>query len=286
MTCRSASLVLALALSSWAPSRAWGAEAAAAKADTRSGLDSAKSSPRSPAAEKDKSADKAKEKARDKDSDREGSASEPRPRSARLEDRIPPVSGNLFRKQGRFEITPSVGLSLADAFFQKYLFGLKLGYHAFETFSLGVFGYYALDTAGRAVTVCKTGGCAQPTMEDLTSVPGKLGLLAGAEVGWTPIYGKVNLFAEKVLHFDTGLVGGVSLIQYAEPLGAMTMTAGGHLGVAQRYFLTPSLTVRLELRDYLYSAHIVRLGDTTSKLENQLVLELGLSFFAGESPKD
>ncbi len=272
MTCRSASLVLALALTSWAPSRAWGAD------------DSAKNPPKT-APEKDKAAEKAKEKPRDKDADKEGSASELRPRSMRLEDKIPPVSGNLFRKQGRFEITPSVGLSLSDAFFQKYLFGLKLGYHVLETLSLGAFGYYALDAVGGAVTVCRT-TCAQPTMDELNSVPGKLGLLAGAEIGWTPIYGKVNLFAEKVLHFDTGLVLGASLVQYAQPGGEMTMTVGGHLGLAQRYFLTPSLTLHLELRDYLYRARIVQLGDTTSKLENQLVLELGLSFFAGASPKD
>ncbi len=123
-------------------------------------------------------------------------------------------------------------------------------------------------------------------MSDLSSVPGKIGFLAGAEVGWAPLYGKVNLFAEKVLHFDTGVLAGVSAIQYAAPGGAMTTTIGGHLGIGQRYFLTSFMTLRLELRDYIYSAQIVQLGDQSSKIENQLMLEIGLSLFAGQSPKD
>lgn len=259
MTCRRATLLLALGISLSVPRLARAAAAAKppASAEARGGKEA------------------------EKETD-EGAAS----KSGRLQDKIPPVSGNLFKKGGRFEISPTSGLSLADAFFQKYTFGLKLSYHVSESLSFGAFGSYAIDTVGGAVSVCRDDVCSSPKMEELTSVPGKLGLIAGAEVAWAPLYGKVNLFAEKVLHFDTGIVAGASLVQYAAPNDVMTTTIGGHVGIGQRYFLTSFMTLRLELRDYIYSAQIAQLGNQTQKIENQLMLEIGLSLFAGQSPKD
>jgi outer membrane beta-barrel protein len=205
---------------------------------------------------------------------------------ASLADKIAPVSGNLFSKAGRFEISPAVGLSLDDAFFQKYSFGLKLNYHILESFSVGLYGSYSLSTVASAVNVCKTDAtgvqtCNTPQMDDLKNVPGKVGLLAGIDLAWSPIYGKVNILAEKVLHFDTTIFIGGSLIQYQEPGGDMTFTGGFHFGLGERIFFTPSIALRVEVRDYLYSAKIPQLGDATSKLENQLMLELGVSFFVG-----
>lgn len=204
-----------------------------------------------------------------------------------LEEKMPPVSGRLFLKNGRFEISPTLSASLADAFFQKYGVGLKLDYHLLETLSVGLHGLYAFNTASGVVTVCKPdGSCAAPEVADLVDVPGKIGLMAGAEVAWAPIYGKFSLFAEKVFHFDLAFLAGVSAIQYQAPGGTNTMTVGGHFGVGQRYFITPDLTLRLELRDYVYSAETVTLGNSSSKLENQIMFELGLSFFAGSGSED
>jgi len=204
---------------------------------------------------------------------------------ASLADKIPPISGNLWAKEGRFEITPNVGFSLGDAFFQKYAFGLKLNYHFFESFAVGLHGFYALSTPGGAVSVCKSdGGCSSPSMDDLKDVPGKVSFMAGFDLAFSPIYGKVNVLAEKVLHFDVSILAGVDAVQYMQPGGSDTFTVGGHVGIGQRYFITPMLVLRIELRDYIYSSKIVQLGDSTSKIENQLMLDIGLSFLVG-SPK-
>ncbi|MBI5549668.1 MAG: outer membrane beta-barrel domain-containing protein [Deltaproteobacteria bacterium] len=210
----------------------------------------------------------------------EEAAQEKRPS---LADKIAPVSGNLFLKSGRFEITPNVGFSLGDAFFQKYAFGLKLNYHLAESISVGLHGAYALATPGGAVSVCRSDGCRSPEMDDLQNVPGKVSMLAGLELGFSPIYGKVNVIAEKVLHFDIAVVGGIDLVNYAAPVGQGTFTVGGHLGLGQRFFITPSVTLRVELRDYIYSGKTVQLSDSDSKVENQLMLDIGVSFFLGGS---
>ena len=206
---------------------------------------------------------------------------------AALEEKMPAVSGRLFLKNGRFEISPTLSASLADAFFQKYAVGLKLDYHLVESVSVGLHASYSLNTPSGVVTVCKPdGSCGAPELADLTDVPGKIGLLAGAEVAWAPIYGKFSLFAERIFHFDLAFLVGASAIQYQAPGGTDKMTVGAHFGIGQRYFITPDLTLRLELRDYVYSAETVTLGNSSSKLENQIMFELGLSFFAGSGSED
>jgi outer membrane beta-barrel protein len=204
-----------------------------------------------------------------------------------LEKKMRPVSGKLFIKESRFEISPTLMASLADPFFQKYGAGLKLDYHLLETFSFGVYASYSLNTPSGLVSVCKPDGtCSVPQVADMTEVPGKLGLMAGLDLLWSPIYGKLSLFSEAVAHFDLSFIAGASVLQYQSPGGADTMTVGGHIGLGQRYFLTDSVALRIELRDYIYSAQTVQLGDSSSKLENQLMFELGVAYFAGSGRED
>lgn len=204
-----------------------------------------------------------------------------------LEEKIRPVSGHLFLKDSRVEISPTLGLSLADAFFQKYSVGAKASYHITETFSIGAHGSYALNFAGSALSVCRTSeegavSCARPEVNQLKDVPGKIDLMAGIDVAWAPIYGKISLLAEKVLHFDMQVVAGASGIRYQAPGGKMTFGVGGHIGIGQRFFISESVTLRAELRDYIYRADTVRLGESSSKFENQIMFELGVSFFLGK----
>ncbi|HEY3447021.1 MAG TPA: outer membrane beta-barrel domain-containing protein [Myxococcales bacterium] len=218
---------------------------------------------------------------------------------ATLADKVPPVSGNVFFKKGRFEVAPSVGLSLGDAFFQKYAFGLMINYHVLESFSIGLHGSYLLNTPGGAVNVCSTNAdgsevCKSPSMNDLGSVPGKVSLVAGLDLAWSPFYGKVNIMAEKVLHFDTSIFIGADVIQYAaydkSLLGNKdTFTGGGHIGIGERVVFNEFLALRIELRDYMYGG-VVNIEDASGKpqtqFQNQLMLELGLSFFLGSGSKD
>jgi len=213
---------------------------------------------------------------------------------ATLADKIPPVSGNLFFKKGRFEIAPTVGLSLGDAFFQKYAFGLNLSYHVLESVSIGINGVYMLSTPGGSVTVCNDAGCAGPKMEQLTRVPGNVSLLAGLDIAWSPFYGKINVMAEKVLHFDTSIFIGADVIQVAafdksSGVNKATFTGGGHIGLGERIVFTDWIALRIELRDYMYGA-TVNLADASgnpqTQFQNQLMFELGLSFFVGSGSKD
>jgi outer membrane beta-barrel protein len=206
--------------------------------------------------------------------------------------KIPPVSGQLFRKAGRFELTPTGDLSLNDAFYRKLFGGLKLGYHFNETWSLSV--QAATGTArhtGSAVVCPQNSGCVPATDAMLAQVPGRIRALAGVELGFSPVYGKLNVFGERVAHFDLSILLGLDAIQHDQVLDSQAAAAlapgasppkqlgyGGHVGLGARLFLLEWLALRLEVKDYVYAVDVPN-GAVGQDLQNQLFTELGLSFF-------
>lgn len=206
--------------------------------------------------------------------------------------KIPPIAGQLYRKAGRLEVTLTGNLSLNDAFFAKYFGGLKLGWHLTEFLSVSVHGAAGMARETGSAVLCPTNaGCRDATDAQLFQVPGKIEYLAGLEVAWSPVYGKLNVLSEKVAHFDLSLLGGVDWIGHREAVGAeeaalleasggtpaTVATVGGHVGLGARLFLAEWIALRLEVKDYLYRADVPNNGG--KGLQNQLFTELGLSFF-------
>ncbi len=206
-----------------------------------------------------------------------------------LRERIQPVSGHLFRKKGRFELSPAGALSLKDPFFTKYMLGVTLTYHAFETLGLGLHFDYAFPVVAGAAQVCNRDptagpvGCRSATMAELDGrAPGQINLIGGLEGQWAPLYGKFSLFSESFIHFDMYALAGVALVQYAGPaasgVGSSTQTTvGGNAGLGLRLFLNRWLTLRTELRDLVYQEHVLPVP--TSQLRQQVMFELGFSMF-------
>jgi outer membrane beta-barrel protein len=200
--------------------------------------------------------------------------------------RIPPVSGQLFTKAGKLELTPTANLSLNDAFFSKYFIGAKLGWHFSEAWSVhGSFAGGVARATGSTAVCPGNEGCHPATQAQLNQVPGELKTIVGAEVAFSPVYGKLNAFAEQVIHFDLSVLAGADWIRHRAVLPAVDANAGaapgvrsalgGHVGLGARVFFSRSLALRLEVKDYLYTVPV--LGSST--MQNQLFTELGLSFF-------
>lgn len=208
-----------------------------------------------------------------------------------LRERIRPVSGYLFLKKGRFELSPSATVSFRDAFFRKYILGGTLTYFPTETLGIGLRAGYSIPTVSGSAQICSFGddgttrGCQSPTFDQLDGeAPGQIRLLAGVDAQWAPIYGKISLLAEKFIHFDMYAVGGVSGVQYGGPsatgVGGASVsqfTVGGNVGVGLRFFLNSWVTLRTELRDLIYVEKPFLESD--SALRNQFLFELGVSFF-------
>ena len=204
-----------------------------------------------------------------------------------FENKVKPVSGQVYEKAGKLELTPAFQLSMNDAFFSKYLAGGKLAYHLSEYFSVGVNGVFALaNSATGSTNVCQGNAGCQPAQQvQLYQVPGYLKWVAGAEVAFSPIYGKLNLFAEKAVHFDLSVFAGADLVGYRDVLAASAVlggsqpsdasSIGGHLGLGARIFLARSVALSLEVKDLFYKVQ----GLSTANLQAQLFAQAGLAFF-------
>jgi outer membrane beta-barrel protein len=212
-----------------------------------------------------------------------------------LRERIPPVTGHLFLKRHRFELSPAVTFSVKDAFFSKYVFGLSAAYHLSETFAVnGRFGYSIPTVSGAAEICIPPGsslgppGCNQPTLNQLNGIaPGAITLIGGVDLEWAPLYGKIALSSEYFAHFDIYGILGPSLVQYtgpgagsttAKPIAVNDLTAGGNVGLGLRAFMNKWLAVRLEFRDLIYAENVVIPTPSTS-IRNQLMFEVGFSMF-------
>jgi len=222
------------------------------------------------------------------------------PRAARAQSKsdafagkIPPVSGQLFRKAGRLEVATAGDLSLNDAFFNKYFGGLSLGYHLTEQLSVAarVSGGFTA-SSGSAVVCSASTGCSDATDTMLWQVPGRVRMIAGGEVAWAPVYGKLNVFAEQVAHFDLSLLAGVDAVFHEEVLlaadalqlaaaggtPAAKTTVGWHVGIGARVYLKEWIAARLEVRDVMYLVVVPNNG-TGGDLQNQIFAQVGVSFF-------
>jgi outer membrane beta-barrel protein len=226
----------------------------------------------------------------------------PRPAAAQSKSdafagKIPPVAGALYQKAGRFELTGTGNLSLNDAFFAKYFAGAKLGYHFTEALSLAAtFATGTSSATGSAVVCPSNGGCGDAAKQQLWQVPGDLKMMAGLEAAWAPVYGKLNVFSEKVAHFDLYVLAGADYLTHAEVVSATRAeqllqagqepgnksSIGGHAGLGFRLFFTEAIAARVEFKDYVYVVDVPNWqegGKARSDLQNQLFTELGISVF-------
>ncbi|AKU91312.1 outer membrane beta-barrel domain-containing protein [Vulgatibacter incomptus] len=206
-----------------------------------------------------------------------------------LDERIRPVSGHLFLKDGRHEISPTIAISLGDPFYSKTLFGLRYAYHLDEKWMLGLNASWATSSPSGAVSRCDSSGqgCRLPTKEELVRAPGDFGILAGVDASWAPLYGKISVLAESVLHFDTYFLAGAGVIESkVAPPGGSEVEAKFlpeiHLGVGQRYVLSRWAALRLEIRDVIYRVEIQGKTGKEQSTQNQLLFGVGLSFFLGQ----
>jgi outer membrane beta-barrel protein len=195
-----------------------------------------------------------------------------------LRERVRPVSGELFKLDGRFELSPGVAISVRDAFFNKYVLGGMLAYHFTETLGIALRGGYALSSISGATQICPPGGgaCGKPTRKMLeeSSAYGNIRIMGNLELQWAPIYGKISLSAEAFLPFKFYGIIGPGVVMYG-PEGNLKTSIGGTVGVGFRFVATRFMAIRMEFRDFIYQES----DGNERSIRNQLMFDLGISFF-------
>jgi outer membrane beta-barrel protein len=203
-----------------------------------------------------------------------------------LKDRIKSVSNRMFVKSGRMELTvlPLTSISLNDAFYQKYGMGAGIAYHISEAFAIQALLTYTLEPLN-----VDTGNATYHGSKLSTDIPyaGKRNFLVGADFCWSPVYGKVSLAAEYVMHFDTYLMGGIGGIG-GELKDSTNFGFAGSFGLGIRLFFNRTFALKLELKDYMVFNDKVSIKDLPAKsdVQHQLLFNLGLSIFFLEGSQE
>jgi outer membrane beta-barrel protein len=196
-----------------------------------------------------------------------------------LNDRIKAVSRKVFLKEGRFELAPLMSVTTNDPFFRTWALGGRAAWHVNDAFAI----------EGGATYVPPFFVEELPPLDllreraSLINVDAKLAGSADMGVTFSPVYGKIAILSDAIIHFDTFVAagGGVVLDNNGDLFGAddARRFTGMHptmdVGAGLRVFLLRWLVVRADLRDYVYPQD----RDNISTLQNLLVVNLGVGFF-------
>lgn len=191
-------------------------------------------------------------------------ATEPAPKP--LDDRIKAVQAKAFIKRLRFEVYPWVGVSLNDAFYRYYHAGLAGTFHIMEGLAVeaGISGAPFRQVLEPVILLRSEKSAIPQTARYFGNVWANLQL--------SPIYGKMSIFSEWIIHYDTFFLAGAgaavdSAFWYVHPQI--------HFGAGQRIFLLDWLVLRFDLRASAYPQTIYQL----SNVQNQITAMAGVGFY-------
>ncbi len=185
------------------------------------------------------------------------------------QDRIKSVQRKDFLKNKRWELTPQVSFSLNDAFYQKLGGGVSAAYHFADSLGIEFQGMYVGTVQTDMVGYFQQANSALPRVSRMRYY------LMGNFL-WSPVYGKLSMFTDEIVHFDGYLIGGFGMV--ATETGSKLAT---NVGLGFRYFATPWLVFKIEVRDLIYTETLTLDVQRTdfSDLQNHIMLGLGVSFF-------
>jgi len=194
---------------------------------------------------------------------------------------LPPVTAQLFHLGGMLEVQPMFSFSIGDPFWRTLGMGVRVEHHFDERWSISTHAIGGLSLLAAPVQVCSD-TCSGPSEGKLRSTPGKLQLLAGVEVGWAPIYGKLSLFGNKTLHFDAYVSAGPEIVrELIAPDAASPETGrwamGGRISIGERLFFGNRFMVRLAASQLVYGGSV----RGRPEIERKLSIEGGVAWLFG-----
>jgi outer membrane beta-barrel protein len=168
-----------------------------------------------------------------------------------------------FVKQGRHELTVQGGYYVSDLLDGTFVVGLAYTYHLTEDAGIEAsFGYSQVRSSVASRLEQDRGVTILPKQDRV--------YLVFTDLVWSPVHGKMRVFADSIIHFDIFGAAGVGIIDNATSFGA-----AGQFGLGAKVFLSKSWAVRLDVRDQLYKQQIL----SVRQYVNDFSLTAGVSVF-------
>ena len=196
----------------------------------------------------------------------------------------PIVRRKLLFRSNRFELSPSLGSTMNDAYKRNYLVGIDANYHLTNHFGLGASGAFGVLTANtdllnqvnETVDEHISNGLAYST----TTV------LFDLHLSYVPLFGKISVFDTNVVNYDFHLEAG---------FGGALVAADGTVdddqlsgfkpapvfGMGVRLFIADSFAINFNVKDFVYSSAdaLEKGAEPQTELRNNFALSVGASFF-------
>jgi len=174
------------------------------------------------------------------------------------------VQSRLYRLGG--ELNVAAGILPMNAFNKGLTIGGSFTYHfsnawAWEIIN-GAYVYRQLDTGLK--TELLENFDVQPT--DIAAID----LMMSSCFVFKPFYGKLAFYNRRLIHLELSVPFGITLARYTNP---QTYLPGPTAGVIFRVYLSPHISMRIDVRDHILFNHW--------NSRNELHVTLGLSFAWG-----
>ena len=151
------------------------------------------------------------------------------------------VQDREYRKN--HEVTLAIGALPLDAFYKGYIAQVGYTFHFTDTFAwqVGRFAYsFDVDTGLKSQLFNQWG--VTPTQFP------EVQWMAGSDLVWTPIYGKISFLNRSVTHFEVFLLAGATVFDLTNVPG-LPFRPGVNLGLGARLFITQHVSFRLDVTD-------------------------------------
>lgn len=181
------------------------------------------------------------------------------------------IQKRFLPKSQRFEFNPNLGLITNNAFFMTTYLQGRLAYAITEKWAIEATVALFMDQKYKVTK----------DLEDEAQVETKSLLLPemyyGADIRWSPIYGKMGSFSEGIVPFDMYFSLGVGIMDTNQEESPMAI----HIGTGQIFGINKWMAFRWDLSSYMYSSEVAKSNGTGTNTDSftDVQLSLGMSFF-------
>ncbi len=191
-------------------------------------------------------------------------------RDTTQDDRVKSVQKKLYSKRGRFELAPSVVISVNDPYYSKFGGAIRAAFYPADSL--------ALSARFTLMQVLPTDDVRSAKRNFNSRIFFSVPIWSAmADVEWSPLYGKVSIF-NSILHLDGYLIGGAGVV-YTETsaLKDRTVNIAADLGIGFRFVVKDFLAINVALINTTYVDQPA--GTTKGATQNVMVLSAGASIF-------
>lgn len=183
------------------------------------------------------------------------------------------IQKRFMPKSQRFEFNPNIGLVTNNAFFMTTYAQARLAYAFTEKWALEFTFATFMDQKYKVTE----------DLKDDAQVDTKSLLLPdsyyGADLRWSPIYGKMGMFSNGIVPFDMYFSAGGGIMSTNQSTTPFAM----HVGTGQIFAINKWMAFRWDLSTYFYTSAVKSANSgstaTTDQSFTDVQLSLGMSFF-------